>query len=190
MKDKIFRLFSSSIRIRVSGRNVNNFIKRIIRSKINMIRVIPRTYKEIDIIIDYNDLEKIYRLKSIYDVKVIRYYGKLNILRLFKKNIFIISFLILGIVMIGILSNMVFSIDVIHSNSNIVKLIYSELKYYGIRKYSFVKEYDKIEKIEENILNNNKDKLEWLEIIREGTKYIVRVEERIINDNLLEWGED
>ena len=34
------------------------------------------------------------------------------------------------------------------------------------------------------ILNNNKDNLEWLEIIRNGTKYTVRVEERIINKEI------
>ena len=33
MKEKIFRIFSSNIKIRVSGRNINNFIKRIIKNK-------------------------------------------------------------------------------------------------------------------------------------------------------------
>ena len=41
-----------------------------------------------------------------------------------------------------------------------------------------------LEKIEKEILNNNKDNLEWLEIIRNGTKYTVRVEERIINKEI------
>ena len=71
----------------------------------------------------------------------------------------------------------------IHFNSNIVKLVQSELVNYGIKKYSFVKSYDEIERIEDKILYNNKDNLEWIEIIRNGTKYTVRVEERIINDN-------
>ena len=39
-----------------------------------------------------------------------------------------------------------------------------------------------IEKIKKKILEENKDTLEWLEIIREGTKYTIRVEERIINN--------
>jgi len=184
MKDKIFRIFSSSIRIRVSGRNVNNFIKKLIRNKINIVRVIPISYKEVDIVIDYNDLEKISKLKSIYDIKITKYYGKLKLLKLFKKNIYIISFLLLGLIIIYILSNIIFSIEVIHSNSKIVKLLESELSSYGIDMYSFVKSYDDIEKIEEEILENNKDSLEWLEIIRDGTKYIVRVEERIINSDV------
>lgn len=184
MKNKIFKIFSSSILIRVSGRNVNNFIKKLIRNKIYIERVIPISYKEVDIIIDYNDLEKVNKLKSIYNIKITKYYGKLNILRLLKKNIYIISFLILGLVIISILSNMIFSIDVIHSNSKIVKLLEEELNSHGIRKYSFVKNYNQIELIEEQILEDNKDTLEWLEIIRDGTKYIIRVEERIINSNI------
>ena len=183
MKDKIFKIFSSSIKVRVTGRNVNNFIKKLIRNRISIINVIPKSYKEVDIIIDYNDLDNINKLKSIYDIKIIDYYGKLRILKLIKKNIFIISFLILGIILIYILSNIIFSVEVIHSNSKIVNLLKNELSYYNIKKYSFVKNYDDIEKIEKKILENNKDSLEWLEIIRDGTKYIVRVEERIINDN-------
>ena len=184
MKDKIFKIFSSSIKIRVTGRNVNNFIKKLIRSKINIIRVIPISYKEIDIIINYKDLEKVESFKSIYDVKIIKYYGKLKCLKIIKNNFFIFFFLILGFIMIYLLSHLIFSIDIIHSNNNIIRLLENELKNNGIKKYSFIKSYEKIEKIENKILENNKEVIEWLEIIREGTKYIVRVEERIINDEL------
>jgi len=184
MKDKIFRIFSSSIKIKVTGRNVNNFIRRLVRYKINIVKVIPISYKEVDIIIDYNDLEDINKIKSIYEIRLIRYYGKLNILKLLKKNIYIISFLIFGIGIIYFLSNMIFSIDIVHSNSKIVKLLESELNKYDIKKYCYVKSYSEIEKIEDKILENNKENIEWIEIIREGTKYIVRVEERIINNDI------
>ena len=184
MKDKIFRIFSSSIKVRITGRNVNNFIKRLVKSKINIRRVLPISYKEVDIIIDYNDLKKIDKLKSIYDIEIKNYYGKLKLLKLLKKNIYIISFLILGVFILYMLSNMIFDIEVIHSNSNIVKLLKEELINNGIKKYSFVKDYGEIERIEKKILEDNKEELEWLEIIREGTKYIVRVEERIINKDI------
>lgn len=181
MKDKIFSFFSSSIKIRVSGRNVNTFISRLIRSKINLIRVIPKSYKEVYIIINYNDLKKVNKIKSIYDVDVIDYYGKLKYIKLIKKNVFILSFLILGIFIIYFCSNVIFDVQVIHSNTKIIKLLEEELSNYNIKKYSFIKNYDEIEEIENKILEHNKDTLEWLEIIRDGTKYIVRVEERIIN---------
>ena len=181
MKNKIFKMFSSNIKIRVKGKNINNFIKRLIRNNINIYKVIPINYKEVDLIINYNDLEDILKYKTIYNIEVKGYYGKLKILKFIKKNIYIFSFLIIGLIIIYILSNMIFSVEVIHSNSSLIKTAKEELEYYGIKKYSFVKSYEEIEKIENKILENNKDKIEWLEIIREGTKYIVRIEERIIN---------
>lgn len=181
MKEKLFRIFSSNIKIRVSGRNINNFIRRIINNNINIVRLIPRGYKEVDLIIDYNDLEKIEKYKTIYDVKIVRYYGKLHVIKFLKKNRFILLFLLIGSILIYFLSNMIFSIEVIHSNSEIIKLVTNELDKHGIKKYSFAKDYNTLEKIEKEILNDNKDSLEWMEIIRNGTRYIIRVEERIIN---------
>ncbi len=181
MKDKILKIFSSNIKIKVTGKNINNFLKRLIYNNINIIKVVNVSYKEADLIINYQDLEKINKYKTIYNIEVIEYQGKLKLLKLIKKNIFIISFLILSLIIIYILSNVIFSVEVIHSNSSIIKLLEKELNYYGIKKYSFVKSYNEIEKIENKILKDNKDNLEWLEITRVGTKYIVRVEERIIN---------
>lgn len=181
MKDKILKIFSSNIKIKVTGKNINNFLKRLIYNNINIIKVVNVSYKEADLIINYQDLEKINKYKTIYNIEVIEYQGKLKLLKLIKKNIFIISFLILSLIIIYILSNVIFTVEVIHSNSSIIKLLEKELNYYGIKKYSFVKSYNEIEKIENKILKDNKDNLEWLEITREGTKYIVRVEERIIN---------
>ena len=182
MKDKIFKIFSSSIKIKITGRNINNFLKRIIRNNINIIKVIPISYKEMDLIIDYKDLDKIEKLKTIYNIKIIRYYGKLRTLKRIKKNIFILSFLLIGLFLVYILSNVIFSIEVIHSNNNIIKLVENELEENGIKKYHFALSYDEVEKVKKKILEDNKDSLEWLEIIKEGTKYIVRVEERIINN--------
>ena len=181
MKKKLLYIFSSNVKISVRGRNVNLFIKRLIKNKINIIKVIPKSYKEVLLIVDYNDIDRINKIKTIYNIDIISYYGTLRIFKYIKKNIFIISFLIIGIIMIYILSNIIFSIDIIHSNSNIISLVDSELKSHGIKKYSFVKSYKEIEKIKKDILEGNRDNLEWLEIIRNGTKYIVRVEERIIN---------
>lgn len=181
MKDKIFRLFNSSIKIKIEGKNVDKFLRRLINNKINIEKVIPKSYNTMYIIIDYNELDKVLRLKTIYNIKIIKYYGKLRLLKYIKKNIFVLIFLLVGLLMIYTLSNIIFSIEVIHSNSNIIKLVNEELDKNGIKKYSFVKDYREIEKIKKKILEDNKDTLEWLEIIKEGTKYTVRVEERIIN---------
>ena len=53
-----------------------------------------------------------------------------------------------------------------------------ELKKHGIEKYRFKKDYLYINRVKETILKENKDILEWLEIIEDGTKYIVKLVER------------
>ena len=182
MKDKILKIFSSSIKIKVTGRNINNFLKRLINNNINIEKVIPISHKEIDLIINYQDLDKVLKLKTIYNIKIVRYYGKLRIIKRIKKDIFILSSLLISLLLIYTLSNIICKIEVIHSNNNIIKLVTKELEDNGIKKYKFVKNYQEIEKIKKKILEENKDTLEWLEIIREGTKYTIRVEERIINN--------
>ena len=182
MKDKILKIFSSSIKIKVTGRNINNFLRRLINNNINIEKVIPISYKEIDLIIDYQDLEQVLKLKTIYNIKIVRYYGKLRAIKRIKKDIFILLSLLIGLLLIYTLSNVIFKVEVIHSNNNIIKLVTKELEVNGIKKYKFAKSYQDVEKIKKKILEDNKDTLEWLEIIREGTKYTVRVEERIINN--------
>ncbi len=182
MKDKILKIFSSSIKIKVTGRNINNFLKRLINNNISIEKVIPISHKEIDLIINYQDLDKVLKLKTIYNIKIVRYYGKLRIIKRIKKDIFILSSLLISLLLIYTLSNVIFKVEVIHSNKNIIKLVTKELEDNGIKKYKFVKNYQEIEKIKNKILEENKDTLEWLEIIREGTKYTIRVEERIINN--------
>lgn len=181
MKDKILNTLGGSIKIKVEGKNINNFIHRLIKNNINIEKVIPISYKEAYLIVDYRELVKIQKIKTIYKVKVIKYYGRLRLLKRTKRDIFLLLSLLVGVLTIYILSNMIFKIEVIHSNKNIIKLVNEELYSNGIRKYHFVKSYSEVEKIKKKILKDNKDSIEWLEIIREGTKYTVRVEERIIN---------
>ena len=58
----------------------------------------------------------------------------------------------------------------------------NELNKNGINVLQFRKSFKELEKIKNKILDNNKDKIEWLEIERIGTKYVVRLEERKINN--------
>ena len=49
----------------------------------NVIRLIKP--KEIDLIINYQDLDKVLKLKTIYNIKIVRYYGKLRIIKRMEK---------------------------------------------------------------------------------------------------------
>ena len=183
MKNTFFNKFNSIIKIKIEGRNINNFIKRIIKNNINIIKYIPISYKEAILIISYEDYLKIKKIKTIYEITVISKYGRLKIKEKLKQNKYLLFFLIMGIILLYILSNIIFNIEVIHSSSEVKNLVYKELKENGIKKYIFKKSYEEIEKIEEKILEDNKDKIEWIEITETGTSYIIRVEERKIKED-------
>ena len=70
----------------------------------------------------------------------------------------------------------------LHSSSSIRKLIYKELDNNNVKKYSFAYSFNELDKIQQNILNNNKEKLEWISITKDGMKYIIRCEERKIKE--------
>ena len=109
---------------------------------------------------------------------IIRYKYK----ELLKKNKLIVISIILSFIFILYLSNTIFYIDVIHNDKNIRELIKEELSENGIRIYSLKKDYKYINKVKNKIMEKHKDKIEWLEIESSGTRYIVKVEERKIND--------
>ena len=181
MKNRYLENFKNIVKIKVEGKNINNYIKRLIKSKINIIKLIPISYKEAHIILNYNDYKKLTKYRTIYKISIIDNYGKLKIKKTLKNNTILLISLLIGIFVIILLSNIVFSIDIIHEDKSIRKLIKNELKKNGIKKYSFKKNYKSLERIEDKILKDNKDKLEWIEINESGTKYIIRIEERKID---------
>ena len=176
------RILNNNIKVLIEGKNINNYIKRLIKQNIYILDLKYISYNKAEIILNYNDYLRLKDTRSIYKLKVIEKYGKLKIKDIIKKNIILLLTLILGLIIIIISSNFIFSIEIIHTNKEIVKLINNELSNYEIEKYKFKKSYEEIEIIEDKILDNNKDKLEWIEIEVIGTKYIVRIEERKIKE--------
>lgn len=128
---------------------------------------------------DYTRLKEKYGKKNI---KIIKRYGIDYIKKSFKNEcIYAISILI-SLSFLLMLSRTIFVIDIITSNNILKNIISDELANYGIEKYKFIKTYDEIEEIKKGILNNNKDKLEWIEIKRDGTHYNVYLTERVKNE--------
>lgn len=175
-------MFLNCIKIKVIGKNVERFIKRLHNESIEMLEIIYVNYKEVNIKIYAKDYELVEKLKTIYEIEIIEIYGLLKLKQKIKENIIVILSIIIGCIIIYFLSNTIFKVEIIHSNHNLRKLIYEELENNGIEKYKFKKNYNEIQKIKEKILNQYKDKIEWIEIEEVGTKYIVRLEERIINN--------
>lgn len=183
MKNTFFNKFNSIIKVKVEGRNINNYIKRIIKDNVNIIKYIPVSYKEAILIISYKDYLKLKKYKTIYKLTIISKHGRLKLKEVINKNKYLFICIVMGIILLYTLSNIIFNIEVIHSSKEIKDLVYKELKENGINKYIFKKKYEEIEKIEDKILEDNKDKIEWIEITEKGTSYIVRIEERKIKED-------
>lgn len=175
-------MFNSIYEVKIEGKDVKRFVKTLYRRGIELLNI-SYTDDNIYIKLDKKNYDKLLEIKTIYEIKLTRLYGLAKWMFVLKHNmIFIISTLI-GLFFILFLSNIVFEIEVVHRKDDIRNLIYKELDRYNIKKYSFVKTFDEQEQVVKNILDNNKDRLEWLEIERVGVKYIIRVEERIINSS-------
>ena len=168
------------IKIKITGKNPDYFLKELIKKNINIYHL-EKNYKNIIIIVDYNDYLKILDIKTTYKIKVLKKYGISRIKEIFKNNIYFFIFMFIGIILNIILSNIIFKVEVIHPNKSIVKLVEKDLKELGLSKYRFKISYKRKEEIKNKILEKEKDKIEWLEIENIGTKYIINVERRKIN---------
>ena len=107
----------------------------------------------------------------------------LNRLPLFiKENLYFIITVLIGLLLMTVASHMVFKIEILHDDPNIRKIIKEELDYYNIKVFTFKKNKKTLESIKEHIKSDNSSHIEWLEIIEDGMKYTVKVEERIITE--------
>ena len=166
------------IKVKIQGKNVNNYLKWLIHNKINIININIIKYYELDLIIDYKDNNWLNKYSKTYKVTIIKKYGKLRLFDIINKNKIMISCLILSIIFLYTLSNTIFSVDIMYNNQEIVDMIKKELNKYDIKKYRRKKTYAYLSKVKEQILKDNKDILEWIEIEENGTKYIIRLVER------------
>jgi len=166
------------IKVQIEGKNVNNYIKWLIKQRINIIKLNIIKYNLLEVIIDYKDYKKLKKYSKTFKVTIIKKYGNLKIIEIIKNNFFIIISIIISIIFLYFLSNIIFSVDIIYNDREIISKIEKELKKYNIEKFKLKKEDSYLSKVKEEILKNNRDTIEWLEIIEEGTKYIVKLVER------------
>ena len=127
------------------------------------------------------DYDKIRKYLKTLEFKKIKYGGPKYLKETFKRYRYNFIAILLAFLFILFSSNIIVDIDVIHEDEKLVKTIIEELERYGIKKFSFKKSYNSLQKIKQDIKNRNLDKIDWLEINKVGMKYVVRIEERIIN---------
>lgn len=168
----------NKISIKITGRKIERFIKRLIDNNIKIDSLIKVNDEEIIIEIDYKDYFKIKKLKTIYKIKVIKYKGFKRIKQYLIVNKMTIFVIFCSIVFLFNMSNTLFNIQVIHDNHALKSLILEELSKNGVKVHKKKPSNEKIKKIKQKILEKHKNKIEWIEIEERGTSYIIRLEER------------
>ncbi len=163
--------------IKITGKDTKRFIRTLHRMKIQLYKI---KYQDNSVVIwiDRENYQELRKIKTIYKIELVGYHGILKIEYLLKKYSLFISMMSIGLLLILILSKMIFSIEVIHVKKEYRDFIKEELKKEGIELFHFQKSFDKQEQIVKKITTTYRDKIEWLEIERIGTKYIAKVEER------------
>jgi len=165
--------------------NINRFINKCNKYNIELYNIKYLSKNEIIVKVLVDDLKNIERYNYYSEISIYKKLGKDNIIEKIKKQKILILVFILCIISMYFISNIIVNIEVIHSNKMIRELVKEELEELGLKKYSYKKDFIKLENIRKQILENNKDTLEWISITNIGMNYIIRVEERIL-DNLNE----
>ncbi len=182
MKNQFFKRFISTVKIRVKGRNIERFLHRLVHEHIDLLEVKNIRYNEVLIWVKKSDLERIYEIKTIYEVTEEDQYGRIRVQNHLYRNRILIGCIMIGICTLYFLSHVMFQIEVVHNDRELREMLLSELKEVGVAPKHLRKNYEELQKIKKDILEKHKMELEWLEIEVVGTKYIVRVEERKMND--------
>jgi len=165
---------------------VNNypdrFIKKCYENNISLHQVEYLDDESLLIRINSSDYKRIKKINYYSDIKIIKHEGIKGVNKHIKNNLYTYIFIFLCLILIDVISSYIVRIDIIHENSNIRNLVKEELENNDIKIFSLAKNFDELEEVKKNILENNPTKLEWLSITRVGMTYIVRIEERIITD--------
>ena len=171
------------IEIFITTKSPYKTIKYLNRLNINIYNI-KYSKEGITLKISSKDLNKV---DKFYHYKIIREYGKKELIKYLKINIIPTIYLITTIILVFIFTRITLSIEVISENTKLRNHILNELDKQNLTKYTIIKNNKEIQSIKEKILNNNKDILEWINIERIGMKYIINIEPKIEKNKLEEY---
>ena len=172
---------NKKIKIEVSH-FLERFFDKCIKNNINLYDIHYITEEKCTMIINLNDYKSIKKLNYYSDIKIVKYEGLLGIKKHVKDNIYFYLIFIFCFALMDIITSYIVDINVIHENKSIRNLVKKELEEHNIKKFSLAYDFDELEKIKNEILKDNPTTLEWMSITKEGMKYVIRVEERIIKN--------
>lgn len=182
MKNSIINMMHSRIVIEVIGKNIENLIMKLYHHKINIYKLKKIDITKYEIIINYDDFDKLLKIKGNYEINVIRYLGIVNKKKQLLKYYHVLICLSIAIMIVFFLSHVIFKVEIITNNQELKEKLLNTLSTYGISPYHLKKDYDRLEEIKEKILTEYHDEIEWVEIEVIGTKYILRFEPKIIKE--------
>lgn len=156
-------------------------IKKLIKYHIYFENIVYDN-KSCYIYVDYYNYCKVLKYKKLFNIELVDTKGVNKYKYLLKKYFLFFISIIVGIVGVYFLSNVIFDVKIMTNKEELYKLLSNELDYYGISKYNLVKSFEEKELIKKKILEEHKDKIEWLEFDRKGSVYYINVLERIINE--------
>ena len=182
MENRFLNKLDNIIVLSVKSKNIDRFLTNLYKLNIDIFKVDVLSYKEVIVEIYEKDYNRVKKLSILNKIDIIGFKGMKKNKNKLKYNKTLIFSIIIGLFVLFFLTNIIFSIEIKHTSSEIREFIKEELNKNGIKRLQFRKSFKELEKIKNNILDNNKDKLEWLEIDRVGTKYIIKLEERKIKN--------
>ena len=186
LKNYVLYALKSKLNLNIKGNNIERFIKRLRSNNIEILNITYISKNEINIKIYEYDYDKVIELKTVYEIDILDYYGAVKIKNNIFNNKFIIISMMIALIVLYLLSNIIFYVDIVTNDSKMESTLREELNDLGIKKYKFKKDYEDLQQIKKTILTKYREKLEWIEIENIGTKYIVRYEPRIVNNEALE----
>ena len=167
--------------LNIKNVDIRYLIKKLYNNNITIYKIDYVNKEEINIIVSIDDYYVIKESKD-YIVTFVKHLGLYSIIDKIKKYKILSLSILLGIILVFIISNVIVKVNIIYNDQKLTDELRYELEDYGIKSLSFKKNYDEINKIKEKILTKYKDKIEWLEIENIGMTYVIRLEERIVND--------
>ncbi len=165
---------NNQVKIKINITN-NNFLNYLVYNNIYYDSLV-KTDKSYILITNYDNYKRISRR---YETIIIRYYGKNFFINFIKVNKYMIISVIISLMLLNLLTNTIFEISINTDDENIKEDVLNSLKNNNIDIYKRKKSFNEINKIKDNILNSNKDNLEWIEIVEKGCKYEINVTKRV-----------
>ena len=152
MENRFLDRFNNIVVIKVKTRNMERFLTNLYKLNIDIFNVNVVNFKEVTVEVYERELNKIKKLSILNKIDVIDYKGKIRGKKKIIFNKTLLFSLFIGGIILLILSNIIFNIEIVHTSSEIRKFIIDELNENGIKELQFRKSFNKLLKIKNNIL--------------------------------------